>query len=88
MYMMGASLGLYPRLDEVTCPVLVACGENTLSITPDMIAAIAARIPDAHTEVWPDRGHFGPLENPEYAAASMLRFASCFLSRRELRDRR
>ena len=26
MYMMGASLGLYPRLDEVTCPVLVACG--------------------------------------------------------------
>jgi pimeloyl-ACP methyl ester carboxylesterase len=75
MYMMGASLGLYPHLGEVTCPVLVACGEDTQSITPDMIEAIAARIPNASTEVWHDRGHFGPLENPEYAAASMLRFA-------------
>jgi pimeloyl-ACP methyl ester carboxylesterase len=55
--------------------VLVACGEKTQSITPDMIEAIAARIPNASTEVWHDRGHFGPLENPEYAAASMLRFA-------------
>ena len=36
MYMMGASLGLYPQLGEVTVPVLVGSGADTTSITPEM----------------------------------------------------
>ncbi|MGZ4798863.1 MAG: alpha/beta fold hydrolase [Acidimicrobiia bacterium] len=75
MYMMGASLGLFPELGQVECPVLVACGGTTQSITPAMTELIAARIPNASVEVWAGRGHFGPLEDPEQAAASMLRFA-------------
>lgn len=74
MYTMGASLGLFPRLGEVRCPVLVACGEETQSITPAMAEQIAAKIPRATLEVWEHRGHFGPLEDPDHAAESMLQF--------------
>lgn len=75
MYMMGASLGLYPRLGAVTVPVLVACGGDTASITPEMAGQIAERLPHGTLEVWTGRGHFGPLEDPSLAATSMLRFA-------------
>ena len=71
---MGASLDLFPRLGEVRCPVLVACGEKTQSITPAMAEQIAAKIPRARLEVWEHRGHFGPLEDPDHAAESMLQF--------------
>ncbi len=75
MYMMGANLGLFSELDRVRVPVLVACGETTISITPDFAATIAERLADATLEVWSGRGHFGPLEDPAQAARSMLRFA-------------
>jgi pimeloyl-ACP methyl ester carboxylesterase len=75
MYTMGASLGLFPQLGHVTCPVLVGCGEHTDAITPEFAQAIADRLPSATLEVWEHRGHFGPLEDPEHAAESMLQFA-------------
>jgi pimeloyl-ACP methyl ester carboxylesterase len=75
MYTMGAGLGLFPKLDRIAVPVLVACGETTTSITPDFAAALVERLPHATLEVWSDRGHFGPLEDPGRAAGSMLRFA-------------
>jgi pimeloyl-ACP methyl ester carboxylesterase len=74
MYTMGASLGLFPRLGDVTCPVLVACGETSQSITPERAEQIVARLPHGMLEVWEDRGHFGPLEDPDHAAESMLQF--------------
>lgn len=74
MYTMGASLGLFPRLGDVTCPVLVACGETSQSITPERAEQIVARLPHGMLEVWEDRGHFGPFEDPDHAAESMLQF--------------
>jgi len=76
MYMMGASLGLFPDLRRVEVPVLVACGATTNSITPEFAAAIADQLPTATLEVWSDRGHFGPIEDPDQAVESMLRFAA------------
>jgi pimeloyl-ACP methyl ester carboxylesterase len=75
MYMMGASLGLYPHLADVTVPVLVGAGADTTSITPEMAGQIASRLPHGSLEVWRGRGRFGPLEDPDLAVASMLRFA-------------
>lgn len=74
IYAMGASLGLFPRLGEFACPVLVACGEMSRSITPEMGEKIVERLPQASLEIWEHRGHFGPLEDPDHAAESMLRF--------------
>jgi len=76
MYMMTASLGLFPKLRHVTVPVLVACGAATASITPKLASIIAKQLPHATLEVWEGRGHFGPLEDPPRAAESMLRFAA------------
>ncbi len=76
IYMMGASLGLYPDLVRVEVPVLVACGETTASITPAFARALVDQLPHATLEVWAGRGHFGPIEDPEQAVASMLRFAA------------
>ncbi len=75
MYMMGASLGLFPDLGRVAVPVLVACGETTTSITPEFAAAIAEQLPSATLEVWGGHGHFGPIEDPDQAVESILRFA-------------
>jgi pimeloyl-ACP methyl ester carboxylesterase len=75
MYQMGASLGLFPHLADVDVPVLVACGERSDAIGPSLAEAIAAKLPDGALEVWEKRGHFGPLEDPDHAAESMLRFA-------------
>jgi pimeloyl-ACP methyl ester carboxylesterase len=76
IYMMGASLGLFPELGRIGCPVLVACGETTDAITPAYAEAIASQLPNAALEVWSDRGHFGPLEDPDRAVASMLGFVA------------
>ena len=76
MYMMGASLGLLPGPRpgrRARCWSRAA--RTTTSITPEFAAAIVDRLPHATLEVWGDRGHFGPLEDPEQAVASMLRFA-------------
>jgi pimeloyl-ACP methyl ester carboxylesterase len=76
MYMMGASLGLFPRLREVRCPVLVGCGETSDAFPPELAERIADALPRGRLEVWEHRGHFGPLEDPDHAAESMLRFST------------
>lgn len=73
MYMMGAANGLFARLGAVTAPVLVACGGDSLSIPPSFAGRLVERMPNATLEVWDGRGHFGPLEDPDAAVASMLR---------------
>jgi pimeloyl-ACP methyl ester carboxylesterase len=75
MYQMGASLGLFPRLADIDVPVVVACGEQSDAIGPEFAGAIAAQLRQGTLEVWERRGHFGPLEDPDHAAESMLRFA-------------
>jgi pimeloyl-ACP methyl ester carboxylesterase len=72
MYAMGARNGLYERLSEVPVPVLVACGETSNAITPALAARIVELLPYGTLEVWEGRGHFGPLEDPDRAVASML----------------
>jgi Lysophospholipase len=75
MYMMGAANGLFARLGAVTAPVLVACGGDSLSIPPSFAERLVECMPHATLEVWAGRGHFGPLEDPDAAVASMLRVA-------------
>lgn len=76
MYTMGVVNGLYARLHEIECPVLVACGETSVAIPPSFAELIVERLPHGTLEVWPDRGHFGPLEDPGAAVVSMLNFTS------------
>lgn len=74
MYTMGVVNGLFARLPEVPCPVLVAAGELSNAIPPALASRIAELMPHATLEIWPNRGHFGPLEDPDAAVESMLNF--------------
>lgn len=74
VYAMGVANGVYPRLGEVACPVVVVCGEHTDAIVPKLAAMIVERLPRGRLEVMPGLGHFGPLQDPAMVAASILAF--------------
>ena len=56
--------------------MLVAAGETSTAIAPSLAARIVDRLPDGRLEVWPGHGHFGPMEDPDRAVASILDFAA------------
>ncbi len=76
IYTMGVVNGLWDRLPEVACPVLVAAGETSTAIPPHLATMIVERLARGRLELWPGRGHFGPMEDPDAAVASMLDFAA------------
>jgi pimeloyl-ACP methyl ester carboxylesterase len=76
MYAMGVANGVYPRLRDVRCPVVVVCGEHTDAIPPALGEIIVERLPYGRLEVMPGVGHFGPMQDPDSTVESMLRFAA------------
>ena len=75
VYSMAPLNSVWAMLPEVRAEVVVACGETSTDINPELAERIVLRLPNAHVEVWPGRGHFGPQEDPDECAASILRFA-------------
>jgi pimeloyl-ACP methyl ester carboxylesterase len=73
---MGVANGVYQRLRDVRCPTLVVCGEHTDAIPPTLGEMIVERLPGGRLEVMPGVGHFGPMQDPDATAESMLRFAT------------
>ncbi len=71
-YEMGGSHGAYGRLDEVTCPVSLVCGETTDALGPSLLPLLAARLAHSTVDVWMGHGHFGCLVDPERTVASVL----------------
>lgn len=51
------------RLGTIAVPTLVATGEFDVGSTPEMAHALAARIPDARTEILPGARHMMPVEH-------------------------
>lgn len=75
-YAMAPVNGAWSVLPEITASVLVACGQDSRDIPPQLAQQIADRLPNGRLEVWPDRGHFGPQQDPDACAESILRFAA------------
>lgn len=72
-YEAGPNHGGFRRLREVTCPVLVVHGGDGQA--PAGIAPlIAAELPEGELLAAPERGHFGPLEDPAWFAAVVRGF--------------
>jgi pimeloyl-ACP methyl ester carboxylesterase len=76
VYAMGVANGVYPRLRDVQCPTVVACGEHTDAITSKLGEMIVERLPHGRLEVMPGVGHFGPMQDPDATATSMLRYST------------
>jgi pimeloyl-ACP methyl ester carboxylesterase len=72
IYAMGPDNGAWSILGAVHAPVSVASGATTNAMLPTLVAEVVARLPHARHELWDGRGHFGPLEDPDRAAASIL----------------
>lgn len=74
VFSMAVVSGLWAQLPTITAPVAVVCGEHSDAIPPKVAAAIAAELPRGHTEVMAALGHFGPMEDPDACARSILAF--------------
>jgi pimeloyl-ACP methyl ester carboxylesterase len=66
------SNGAWFRLEQIKAPVTLACGTGDAHFNEEALTAVAARIADARVDVLPRVGHFGPMEDPEGVAASIL----------------
>jgi pimeloyl-ACP methyl ester carboxylesterase len=75
VYAMAPVNGAWAELPNVEPPVVVACGEVSTDIGPRLARRIAERLPDGRLEVWPACGHFGPQQDPDRCAVSILKFA-------------
>jgi pimeloyl-ACP methyl ester carboxylesterase len=64
--------GVWSNLHLVAAPTTLACGGPDAHFGQEAIAAIAARMPDARTELFEDLNHFGPLQRPGEVAASII----------------
>jgi pimeloyl-ACP methyl ester carboxylesterase len=62
----------FAHLHEIGCPVTLACGAETDAMGPSVLALFATRLAHARVEVFDDMGHFGPLQDPEAVARSVL----------------
>lgn len=71
MYAHGLSHHGYRDLDRVRCPVVLARGDRSTAVAADVLAAWAARLPDARIETLAGLGHFAPLENPADVARTV-----------------
>ncbi len=76
MYAHGSAHQAFAHLDEVTCPVTIALGDET-TIPAVFGRPVADALPHGTVASFPTLGHFGPLEDPRLVAASILeRFAA------------
>lgn len=65
---------LWPGLEKIRTDALVVCGEHSDAVPPPLGERLAARLPHGRLEVMAGRGHFGPLEDPDAAVASIAAF--------------
>jgi 3-oxoadipate enol-lactonase len=63
-----------PLLGEIGVPTLVVGGEEDGITTPEVVGAMAAKIPGARHEIIPRTGHLSILEAPEKFNAAVADF--------------
>jgi pimeloyl-ACP methyl ester carboxylesterase len=73
VYRRGFDNGAFEHLGEVHCPTTFGYGTLTDAFGAPLMAADAARVPDARVEAFDDLGHFGPLERPGEVGPAVAR---------------
>jgi len=76
---MAARADVTSLLPRIRCPVICLAGEEDTVTPPDVVRAMAARIPGARAEIVPNAGHLTNLEAPEAfndALAALLAIAA------------
>jgi pimeloyl-ACP methyl ester carboxylesterase len=73
IYRMSTVHRTFERLNEVTCPVVVAHGSRSASAAAAFAEPVARQLGRGCIEAFPELGHFGPLEDPARVALSVAR---------------
>jgi pimeloyl-ACP methyl ester carboxylesterase len=71
VYAHGSAHQAFRHLGEVRCPVTIAVGDEA-TVPAAFGRPVADALPDGRVVAFPELGHFGPLEDPESVAASVL----------------
>lgn len=72
IYRQGLVHDGFPRLSGVRCPVTIAWGERSVAIERRVAQAQVDALPSATLVVFPELGHFGPLEGLVSVAGAIL----------------
>jgi pimeloyl-ACP methyl ester carboxylesterase len=79
---LAIGLGLLPeaaafenRLHQIKAPTLILFGAHDKVVPPANAALLAAKIPNSKVVIFPDAGHFFPIEIPEAASQAVIEFA-------------
>ena len=75
VFSMGPHNGVFEQLPSIASDIVVVSGEASTDIGASLGAMIVERLPHARLEVMPGVGHFGPQQDPDACAASILRLA-------------
>ena len=62
------------RLESITSPTLVLCGDHDGMVPPENSRRLAGTIPDARLQLIPQCGHLPMLEQPEAVAEAVFGF--------------
>ena len=79
--MAGAGMGLLTaeqvvrRMAALTMPVLILFGEEDRVVPPGNAEYMARKIPNAEIEIIKNTGHIFPIEDPQAAAETIIKFA-------------
>lgn len=76
VYEMAPANGLFERLDEIAADVVVACGEVSRSVSPELAQEIVQQLSHGRREVLAGLDHFGPQQDPAACARSILQFTT------------
>jgi pimeloyl-ACP methyl ester carboxylesterase len=69
---MGTHHRAFDHLGEVSCPVTIAHGSDTASVSAELAQRQTALLPDGRLEELEGLGHFGPLTHPAMVAAGVV----------------
>lgn len=73
-YQVLAEGDLADALHRISCPALIATGEEDSGSTPRMARLMADRIPDSRLHIWPELRHSVLLEAPQRVAGLLRPF--------------
>ena len=71
LHRLGRYHGLFERLCEITCPVVIASGAGQPGTPSHFAPAVAAALDLSRFLQYPDLGHFGPQQDPARIAADI-----------------
>ncbi len=64
VFEMAGSFGAFDRLGEIAVPTHIVAGENSMTHSAEVVAALVQAFPNAKSTIVADATHFVPMEQP------------------------